>query len=230
MARLEQRRERRTECGSRAPSRARPPPAGAPGRRDPRSDARRARTPPSPLRRSRSQPRAPVELSPTSVLRCRRRREATNCSRSTGPCPVPWRSTPGASGASSTCATAASRRRASGFAGIGIWHADLEHVLETRTLVEVKQLLDDNGLEYLELECLLDWFLDPGDDRAGHPTSGASSCSRRPRPRRAPHQGREHLRHAVRAAAAHRSATPSCAPTRHSATTRGWSTSSCRST
>ena len=61
--------------------------------------------------------------------------------------------------------TAASRRRGSGFYGIGIWHADLEHVLETRTLAEVRQLLDDNGLEYLELECLLDWFLDPGDER-----------------------------------------------------------------
>ncbi len=53
----------------------------------------------------------------------------------------------------------------SGFDGIGIWHADLEHVLETRSLAEVKRLLDDNGLEYLELECLLDWFLDPGDER-----------------------------------------------------------------
>ena len=52
-----------------------------------------------------------------------------------------------------------------GFSGIGLWHADLEHLLETRTLAEVKQLLDDNGLEYLELECLLDWFLDPGDER-----------------------------------------------------------------
>jgi sugar phosphate isomerase/epimerase len=52
-----------------------------------------------------------------------------------------------------------------GFSGIGIWHADLEHILETRSLAEVKQLLDDSGLEYLELECLLDWFLDPGDER-----------------------------------------------------------------
>jgi sugar phosphate isomerase/epimerase len=52
-----------------------------------------------------------------------------------------------------------------GFKGIGIWHADLEHVLETRTLADVKQLLDDSGLEYLELECLLDWFLDPDDER-----------------------------------------------------------------
>ena len=34
-----------------------------------------------------------------------------------------------------------------GFAGIGLWHADLEHVLETRTLAEVRPLLDDHGLE-----------------------------------------------------------------------------------
>ena len=52
-----------------------------------------------------------------------------------------------------------------GFKGIGLWHADLEKVLETRSLSEVKQLLDDNGLEYLELEFLMDWFLDPGDER-----------------------------------------------------------------
>jgi len=52
-----------------------------------------------------------------------------------------------------------------GFAGIGLWHADLEHVLETRTLREVHQLLDDNGLDRLELEFLGDWFLDPDDER-----------------------------------------------------------------
>ena len=52
-----------------------------------------------------------------------------------------------------------------GFKGIGLWHADLEHVLETRSLADVKQLLDDNGLRYLELEFLGDWFLDPGDER-----------------------------------------------------------------
>ena len=51
-----------------------------------------------------------------------------------------------------------------GFRGIGIWHADLEHILETRTLADLKALLDDHGLEYLELECLLDWFLDPADE------------------------------------------------------------------
>jgi len=52
-----------------------------------------------------------------------------------------------------------------GFAGIGLWHADLEHVLERRTLREVRQLLDDNGLRHLELEFLGDWFLDPDDER-----------------------------------------------------------------
>jgi sugar phosphate isomerase/epimerase len=52
-----------------------------------------------------------------------------------------------------------------GFAGIGLWHADLEHVLEKRTLREVRQLVDDNGLRQLELEFLGDWFLDPDDER-----------------------------------------------------------------
>jgi sugar phosphate isomerase/epimerase len=52
-----------------------------------------------------------------------------------------------------------------GFKGIGIWHADLEHVLETRTLTDVAVLLEDNGLKYLELECLMDWFLPPQDER-----------------------------------------------------------------
>src|SRR4051812_20159393 len=47
-----------------------------------------------------------------------------------------------------------------GFRGLGIWHADLEHILETRSLAEVKALLDEHDLPYLELECLLDWFLD----------------------------------------------------------------------
>jgi sugar phosphate isomerase/epimerase len=52
-----------------------------------------------------------------------------------------------------------------GFKGIGLWHADLEHILETRTLADVKGLLDAHGLEYLELEFLGDWFLDPADER-----------------------------------------------------------------
>ncbi len=52
-----------------------------------------------------------------------------------------------------------------GMKGTGLWHADLEHVLETRTLPEVRQLFDDHGLAYLELEFLWEWFLDPSDER-----------------------------------------------------------------
>jgi sugar phosphate isomerase/epimerase len=52
-----------------------------------------------------------------------------------------------------------------GFKGTGLWHADLEHVLETRSLREVKRVLDDHGMQYLEVEFLMDWFLDPDDER-----------------------------------------------------------------
>jgi len=52
-----------------------------------------------------------------------------------------------------------------GFRGIGLWHADLEHVLESRTLQDVRSLLDEYGLDQLELEFLGDWFLDPSDER-----------------------------------------------------------------
>jgi len=45
-----------------------------------------------------------------------------------------------------------------GFKGIGLWHADLEYILRTRTLKEMKQILDDNGIKHLELEFLTDWF------------------------------------------------------------------------
>ena len=43
---------------------------------------------------------------------------------------------------------------ASGFSGLGIWHADLEHQLESRTLDEMKSIFDDAGLRHLELEFL----------------------------------------------------------------------------
>ena len=52
-----------------------------------------------------------------------------------------------------------------GFSGLGLWHADLRHVLETRSLREVKQVFEDNGLRHLELEFLMDWFLDEDDER-----------------------------------------------------------------
>jgi sugar phosphate isomerase/epimerase len=52
-----------------------------------------------------------------------------------------------------------------GFSGIGIWHADLQHVLETRSLREMKEIFDGNGLRHLELEFIMDWFLDEDDER-----------------------------------------------------------------
>jgi sugar phosphate isomerase/epimerase len=47
-----------------------------------------------------------------------------------------------------------------GFKGIGIWHTDLEHITLHRTLKEMKMILDDNDIRYVELEFLTDWFLD----------------------------------------------------------------------
>ncbi len=47
-----------------------------------------------------------------------------------------------------------------GFKGIGIWHTDLDHILQHRTLQEMALILSDNGIRYLELEFLTDWFLD----------------------------------------------------------------------
>jgi sugar phosphate isomerase/epimerase len=47
-----------------------------------------------------------------------------------------------------------------GFKGMGIWHADLDHILERRSLQEMKKILDDHGIIHLELEFLGDWFLE----------------------------------------------------------------------
>ena len=47
-----------------------------------------------------------------------------------------------------------------GFTGMGLWHADLVHILETRSLKEMKQILDDNGIKHVELEFINDWFVD----------------------------------------------------------------------
>jgi sugar phosphate isomerase/epimerase len=53
-----------------------------------------------------------------------------------------------------------------GFAGLGLWHADLEHMLQNgKTLAEMRSLFDEYGLRYCELEFIGDWFLDPGDER-----------------------------------------------------------------
>ena len=67
-----------------------------------------------------------------------------------------------------------------GFSGIGIWHADLEHVLEKYTLAEMRTMLDDHGLTRLELEFLLDWFVDPGDERRTASDAHRATCSSRP--------------------------------------------------
>jgi sugar phosphate isomerase/epimerase len=50
-----------------------------------------------------------------------------------------------------------------GFRGLGLWHADIEHQLETRSLREMKKIFDDAGLRYLQLEFLADFFVAPGD-------------------------------------------------------------------
>jgi sugar phosphate isomerase/epimerase len=47
-----------------------------------------------------------------------------------------------------------------GFKGLGIWHADLDHILERHSLPEMKQICDDSGITQIELEFLTDWFLD----------------------------------------------------------------------
>jgi sugar phosphate isomerase/epimerase len=58
------------------------------------------------------------------------------------------------------CAEAAK----AGMKGIGIWHADLAHILETRSHEDIKNLLDDNGLRYLELEFIWGFFEDEGTE------------------------------------------------------------------
>src|SRR5262245_40793037 len=47
-----------------------------------------------------------------------------------------------------------------GFTGLGLWHADLTHVLESMTLGDMRRILDDNGIRHVELEFLYDWFVD----------------------------------------------------------------------
>ena len=60
-----------------------------------------------------------------------------------------------------------------GFKGIGLWHADIEHVLDSYTLPQMKRILDDNGLKHVEVEFLADWFLPPGERRTASDHSPA---------------------------------------------------------
>jgi len=51
-----------------------------------------------------------------------------------------------------------------GFTGLGLWHADVAHQLETTTLEEMAEVFHDHGLQYLEVEFLADFFATPGSD------------------------------------------------------------------
>jgi sugar phosphate isomerase/epimerase len=53
-----------------------------------------------------------------------------------------------------------------GFKGVGLWHADLINVQKSYTLPEMKRILDDNGMKYIEIEFLADFFVEPGERRA----------------------------------------------------------------
>jgi sugar phosphate isomerase/epimerase len=57
------------------------------------------------------------------------------------------------------CAEAAK----AGFKGIGLWHADVSHQLETRTLEEMASIFRDAGLKHLEVEFLADFFVPQGE-------------------------------------------------------------------
>lgn len=52
-----------------------------------------------------------------------------------------------------------------GMRGLGLWHADLEHLLHTHSLRELGTIFTESGLEHLELEFLDDWFVDAADTR-----------------------------------------------------------------
>jgi sugar phosphate isomerase/epimerase len=52
-----------------------------------------------------------------------------------------------------------------GFRGLGLWHADVAHQLETTTLTEMAKVFRDAGLEYLEVEFLWDFFVPEGEPK-----------------------------------------------------------------
>ncbi|MBV8855182.1 MAG: sugar phosphate isomerase/epimerase [Sinobacteraceae bacterium] len=45
-----------------------------------------------------------------------------------------------------------------GFRGMGFWHADLAEIRRRHGFREMKQILDDHGIEHIEIEWLLDWY------------------------------------------------------------------------
>lgn len=56
------------------------------------------------------------------------------------------------------CAQAAQ----TGFTGLGLWMADIDHQLEQGSLAEMGQIFRDSGLKHLELEFIADFFREPG--------------------------------------------------------------------
>ncbi len=52
-----------------------------------------------------------------------------------------------------------------GFQGIGLWHADVSHQLESSTYAEMKRIFDDAGLQDLEVEFLADFWVPPGEQK-----------------------------------------------------------------
>jgi sugar phosphate isomerase/epimerase len=49
-----------------------------------------------------------------------------------------------------------------GFTGLGLWHADILHQLETRTLSEMVDIFRDAGLKHIEIELFQDFFMPQG--------------------------------------------------------------------
>jgi sugar phosphate isomerase/epimerase len=49
-----------------------------------------------------------------------------------------------------------------GFTGVGLWHADILHQLETGTLAEMAKIFHDAGLRDIEIEFLQDFFQPAG--------------------------------------------------------------------
>ena len=53
-----------------------------------------------------------------------------------------------------------------GFTGFGIWHADLQHTLQSQSLRAMRRILDDHGMTHVELEFLADWWFKDGERHA----------------------------------------------------------------
>ena len=97
------------------------------------------------------------------------------------------------------CAEAAK----AGFKGIGLWHADIEHQLESSIARrDAARRSTTTGSRCMELEFLWDWMVDEGEEARTAADRLAPDAVRGGRgARRAPHQGGQHPRRRVRDAA-----------------------------